>query len=456
VTEDRGGGLRLPGSTSELRTHLGRALARIRSGDPVLVVNSADDADVPDFDRTPVWKIIVGGTKLSRGYTVEGLTISYFRRRARNQDTLMQMGRWFGFRPGYRDLVRLYIGRAERDGNRPPFDLYKAFEALCRDEEDFREQLKMYELGPDGVPALTPRDVPALVFNSHPRLRPTAANKMFNAQITWAAFQYREPTQQAMAVSPREHNEQLFANLLGRDHVQTSAATVTMGARSAAFDVKWCTAANGDVVSLLSELDWGDDAEYLRAELTYLRRDPSPVDRWVVVVPQLKEEPRAGSWRAGRNEYRRVERKRLETRFEGFSSPEHVKLATWLVGRGKPADAVTCAGLEPDLGRGVMLVYPTVPRIDDKPEKGPTVMGFALLLPSAATGQRIAFTTIANTPDVVVSRRDAGPRTAVRRTQTRRTAPGRPERRRVRATRRRGSARLGRGSWVGCSGRRSM
>ena len=52
-------------------------------------------------------------TKLSRGYTVEGLTISYYRRSARTADTLMQMGRWFGFRQGYADLVRLFIGTEE-------------------------------------------------------------------------------------------------------------------------------------------------------------------------------------------------------------------------------------------------------------------------------------------------------------------------------------------------------
>ena len=63
-------------------------------------------------DRRNIWKILVGGAKLSRGYTIEGLTVSYYVRLTAQADTLMQMGRWFGFRPGYRDLVRLYVGRA--------------------------------------------------------------------------------------------------------------------------------------------------------------------------------------------------------------------------------------------------------------------------------------------------------------------------------------------------------
>lgn len=52
--------------------------------------------------------IAVGGDKLSRGLTLEGLTVSYYLRATRMYDTLMQMGRWFGYRDGYIDLCRLY------------------------------------------------------------------------------------------------------------------------------------------------------------------------------------------------------------------------------------------------------------------------------------------------------------------------------------------------------------
>jgi hypothetical protein len=52
--------------------------------------------------------IAVGGSRLSRGITLEGLSISYYIRTTRMYDSLMQMGRWFGYRPGYVDLCRLY------------------------------------------------------------------------------------------------------------------------------------------------------------------------------------------------------------------------------------------------------------------------------------------------------------------------------------------------------------
>ncbi len=61
------------------------------------------------YDRPDGLTVIaVGGDKLSRGLTLEGLTVSYYLRASRMYDTLMQMGRWFGYRPGYADLCRLY------------------------------------------------------------------------------------------------------------------------------------------------------------------------------------------------------------------------------------------------------------------------------------------------------------------------------------------------------------
>ena len=64
--------------------------------------------DYIEFDGTGLLVIAIGGNKLSRGLTLEGLCVSYYLRASRMYDTLMQMGRWFGYRPGYADLCRLY------------------------------------------------------------------------------------------------------------------------------------------------------------------------------------------------------------------------------------------------------------------------------------------------------------------------------------------------------------
>lgn len=183
VMNARANGEAIPNSFEDVKPFIGLALAQIKmDGDPVLIVNSDKEIQAQqkklDFEADKVWRILVGGTQLSRGFTVEGLTISYFRRKAGQADTLMQAGRWFGFRPGYQDLVRLYIRRDAA------VDLYEAFEALLMDEEAFREELRQYEgFDADGMPALEPRQIPPLVSQHLPWLKPTARNKMWNAVI---------------------------------------------------------------------------------------------------------------------------------------------------------------------------------------------------------------------------------------------------------------------------------
>ena len=184
VMAARADGEPVPASFDEVKPYVGQAIAEMTSGgaDPVLIVNSdkdvQDQQEALDFDKGRVWRILVGGTKLSRGFTVEGLTVSYFRRKAGQADTLMQAGRWFGFREGYRDLVRLYIRRDDH------VDLYEAFEALLLDEEAFRDELGKYAgLDEDGKPIVEPRQIPPLVSQHLPWLKPTARNKMFNAVV---------------------------------------------------------------------------------------------------------------------------------------------------------------------------------------------------------------------------------------------------------------------------------
>ena len=387
-------GLAFPETFNQLKPHLGAALDRIRRGDPVLMVNSAEGADVPDFDKTSVWKIVVGGAKLSRGYTVEGLTISYFRRRAKMQDTLMQMGRWFGYRRGYQDLVRLYIGRAEVDG-KTPLDLYEAFEAVCRDEEEFRSRLGIYERAPDGSAGLTPKQVPALVFNSFPRLRPTAKNKMFNALLVSAAFDYREPTTQANDARGRKHNAEVFGTLLRRLHQPMEVRSSASGRR---FVVRWADVEHGSVLDVLNRVAWDGKQESLAAELQFLAGKDAGIDSWFILAPQVEGE--GGIWMLGSQKLRCIARKRpTRNRFGVFTSPEHRSLAWWLVGQGK--ERFVGQGLKPRGRTGVLMIYPT--QVKGEKSVDPPALGFALVLPPIAGRKRLVFKVHDDSdPDAVV------------------------------------------------------
>ena len=107
--------------------------------------------------------IAVGGYSLSRGLTLEGLMVSYFLRNSMMYDTLMQMGRWFGYRPEYEDLCRIWM----------PEEAQGWYEHIAESIEELREDLRRMEAG-----HATPANF-GLRVRSHPdSLIITAKNKM--------------------------------------------------------------------------------------------------------------------------------------------------------------------------------------------------------------------------------------------------------------------------------------
>ena len=97
-----------------LRKYIYKAIAPI----DVRSVNGKSSASKLDYDnhKDDGLKIIaVGGNTLSRGLTLEGLSVTYFYRTTNMYDTLMQMGRWFGYRPNYDDLVKIWLSQDEID-----------------------------------------------------------------------------------------------------------------------------------------------------------------------------------------------------------------------------------------------------------------------------------------------------------------------------------------------------
>ncbi len=91
---------------AQVNAELDAAAAKIE----VMTINgfAKQVLDYKEYEETGRSVIAVGGDKLSRGLTLEGLSVSYFLRTSKMYDTLMQMGRWFGYRPGYLDLCRLF------------------------------------------------------------------------------------------------------------------------------------------------------------------------------------------------------------------------------------------------------------------------------------------------------------------------------------------------------------
>lgn len=145
----------------ELQNELPRACVNVRS----VAINgkSKDVLDYENYEGVGLKAIAVGGFSLSRGLTLEGLCVSYFRRNSIMYDTLLQMARWFGYRPGYEDLCRLWM---EPETIGWFMHINEAVEEL-RSEVQRMERLRM-----------SPREF-GLKVRSHPdSLIVTARNKM--------------------------------------------------------------------------------------------------------------------------------------------------------------------------------------------------------------------------------------------------------------------------------------
>jgi hypothetical protein len=397
VAGSRAADLPFPSRWSDLAHHVGEAIARIREGEgPVIVVNGTDESEDPDFDRTAVWKILVGGAKLSRGYTIEGLTTSYFRRRATTGDALMQMGRWFGYRENYVDLVRLFVSREEPSGSGGRrYDLYEAFEGVCRDEEAFRAQLQRYALAEDKEqPPLTPSQVPPLVYSHLAWLPPVAKNKRANASISWENFGggWAEPTLAPVEEDRIRDNSELFRQVL--EKVDLESRTLAGGEGS--FDAVVGILSPQTLVELVEGYRWARSFAPVTRLVEFLNaggdRDPE-IDRWILIAPQLKKPSRVGSWSvAGLDLSVKFRSRSLEERVKAYSEPLHREVA----------EAIALApkhGREPqELAAprtGAVLFYPAHHMQDDEevPEGFVPTMGFALLPPENKIRKRVIFTT---------------------------------------------------------------
>jgi hypothetical protein len=125
-----------------------------------------------DYESGAATVIAIGGNTLSRGLTLEGLVVSVFVRSSDVYDTLLQMGRWFGYRPGYKDLPRIYM----------PAEMRKWFTHLATVEAEMREEVDRLL-----VEHKTPLEM-AVRIRCHPKMRVTAPSKQRGAVRAAAAY----------------------------------------------------------------------------------------------------------------------------------------------------------------------------------------------------------------------------------------------------------------------------
>jgi hypothetical protein len=278
--------LPLPAKFEDLLPDLAGFFDRCDATNPVSMVNGHEDSDQLDFDREAVWRIIVGGTKLSRGYTIEGLTISYFRRSATAQDSLLQMGRWFGYRKGYRDLPRLFIGREELM-KRKKVDLLAAFKGVCKSERALRSDLAKYNEGGPGDKTYTPREIPPMVEAHFPEMMLTAKNKMQNARLQSENYGLRWVQQTAFSCDDAVNKRnQLHLDRLLRD---CKRVETRFESEEGSFDATAGLASHEVFLRFLKSFEWQTHIPF-SPKLAFLEGkhgDPG-IEDWLVVLPKTK------------------------------------------------------------------------------------------------------------------------------------------------------------------------
>ncbi|MCE3551332.1 Z1 domain-containing protein [Pseudonocardia sp. RS11V-5] len=385
----------------DLKKYVGAAVGRIseHANNPVIVVNG--DADIQrnqqqlDFDRGSVWRVLVGGTKLSRGFTVEGLTVSYFRRVAGAHDTLTQAGRWFGFRPGYRDLVRVFIGTNEKKG-KTRVNLLDAFDAVVQDEEEFRKQLAVYSRRVNGRPQVRPKDIPPLVSQHLFWLKPTANNKMFNTELAEQA----EPEFGPVGF-PTDHAA-LRANLtLWECVIQGLTQTVRLLGKTGTFEARLAEVDPKSLWDVLARHIWLPNYGERRVLpwLNFFESALAGLDRFVAVLPQLA--PPSPAYKIdGIGDLRMVRRQRRETRGDVLgepTEPRHRVAAERLVGAAASDDPSLRGYIAPR--QGALLCYLVQ---DQNNPKAPPIMAPRIYLPNSVmpdTGPAVRFRAIDSASD---------------------------------------------------------
>lgn len=188
-------------SWEETEASLHPAVSKIR----VLEINGSS-TDVLDYEKhraTGVSVIAVGGDKLSRGLTLEGLSVSYYMRVSKMYDSLLQMGRWFGYRPGYLDLCRIYTSA----------DLIAWYRHVALAEAELRREFERM-----AALRATPEEY-GLRVRTHPDgMLVTALNKARASRRLQVSYEgtLAQCVVLATGGDVRERNDRAFADMVGR------------------------------------------------------------------------------------------------------------------------------------------------------------------------------------------------------------------------------------------------
>ncbi len=385
-----------PVSWEEVEAQLAGAAQKIE----VLTINgTARDALTYWEHRNGLSVIAVGGDKLSRGLTLEGLSLSYYLRASKMYDTLMQMGRWFGYRPGYTDLCRLYTTPELRDwyrditaANQELLNLFDHMADVGGTPDDFGLRVKSH---PDGLLVTAPAKMrhgermqlsfsdsisETIVFHMEPEI--IAANaetverfglqlnaspgnpKERSGDVVWSGVEAVDVVSFLESFRTHERAKKAQTPLLAR-YIESLVAkgeltewTVVLVGNSASDRTREVA---GHTIGLIRRARQQPDAPYR------IRRLVSPSDEFVDLTVEQWDRALLGTqaaWRANPGRSKRTEPPEL------------------------PSGPMIRREREPHCG--LLLIYPLDPEVIDRLDS-PPIMGIAVSFPRSLSAVTIEY-----------------------------------------------------------------
>jgi len=337
--------------------------------------------------------VVIGGNTLSRGLTLEGLVVSYFLRTASAYDTLLQMGRWFGFRRGYEDLPRIWMTR----------ELSEHFQFLATVEAEVRQDVLRYD-----QEALTPMEF-AVRVRTHPQLAITSRLKMQSAVD--AQVSYSDRRLQTILFNHGDRSW-LDQNWSAGDRLIDGIQQRGLPRSEKSGNTVFHEVPADLVTEFLGLYNFHEDSQDLVTEriLEYVERQRKngELDNWNVAIVQRTDE-KWGTAAIGTQhpiEVGRVNRAAIDS---GSKSHANIKSLMSKLDRVldldlPPADASGMSDAELQalrpLGTGLLLLYPinkdSTPTSDKRVELDASadVLGLGLVFPKALIDEPVSYKSV--------------------------------------------------------------
>lgn len=250
----------------------------------IKVLNTYSD-DRLEYDGTPRRYVVVGGNRLSRGLTLEGLSVSVFTRNANQYDTLLQMGRWFGYRPQYYDLTRIFVDRV----------MAERFAELARVEDELRADLKKYAQEPNPP---TPLDLKPRI-RAHPAMAVTSRLKIGAGKPVSISFQ---GTRSETITFPLDHTDLLQKNLRAAQAMIKQVSAVRKAIPDNGTYI-WKDVPATVILEFLNDYEFSREAREVNRQnlINYIKRQNSfgELPLWDIVLPRGNPKMDPYTWTEG-------------------------------------------------------------------------------------------------------------------------------------------------------------